>query len=71
MSLCCADPITRTPRNAGMFLFMTITVLFKWLTYVLREQRIRQNEDIPKTVGPLLFFAGKKVLSRAKTLISI
>jgi hypothetical protein len=54
-----------------MFLFMTITVLFKWLTYLLKEQRIRQNEDIPNTVGPLLVFAGKKVLPRAKTLISI
>ena len=38
---------------------------------ILSEQRIRQNEDIPNTVGPLLLFTGKKVLSRAKTLISI
>jgi hypothetical protein len=46
---------------------------FNWLTYeyVPMRQRDRQNEDIPNTVSYLLFFYGKKVLSRAKTLISI
>ena len=72
MSLCCVDRTTITPRNAGMFFFMTIAALFKRLTYVLREQQVRENEDISNTVGSLLFlFSGKKVLSRAKTLTSI
>jgi hypothetical protein len=72
MSRRCVDPTTRNPRNAGMFFFMTITVLFKWLTYVLTEQQVRQKEDIPNTVGlSSFFFSGKKVLSSAKTLISV
>jgi len=53
MSLCCVDLTTRNPRT---FFFMTIIVLFKWLTYVLSGQHGRQNEEIPHTVGSLLFF---------------